>query len=222
MAKVFYIIRHGESQSNAGEKTEHPATINLTQTGRDQAQAKADGFPQTPDLIVTTPFIRTKQTAEPFIEKFPGVKVEEWEMQEFTFLSKDKYNGWTHHERRPFLEAYWKNADPNYKDDASAESFAEFISRVRRVIKKMGEAEGDVTIAFGHGYTMSGILFVLGGHAEEVNANTMKNFWDFYLKLIPGNLETMEFKIDSGEVSYVPRARPQTPAKKPGAPKIND
>jgi len=221
MAKTFYLIRHGESESNAGVPTDHPATVNLTPKGRGEAQAKADLFKLTPDLIVTSPFIRTKQTAAPFVAKFPDVKVEEWELQEFTFLAVDKYKGKTHEYRHPFLQAYWNNADPDYKDSPESESFREFIDRVKRIVEKMKNLDGDVNIGFGHGYTMAGIVFVLEGKAEKIDSQTMRDFWDSYLKLMPRNVETLEFEVANDNVKFVPRPRAPA-AHRPKGPKLND
>lgn len=221
MTKTFYLIRHGESESNAGIMTDHPATINLTQKGRAEAQAKADGFTKQPKRIVTSPFIRTKQTAAPFVAKFPDAQVEEWEMQEFTFLALDKYKNKTHEYRHPFLKAYWDNADPDYKDSPESESFREFIDRVKRVIEKMKKLDDGESIGFGHGYTMAGIVFVLGGKAEKIDGQTMRDFWDSYLKLMPRNVETLEFEIANDNVKYIPRPRAPSAPKAKG-PKLND
>ena len=78
MAHTVYFIRHGESQSNAGEKTEHPQSVNLTARGITEAFNRAAGWDEKPDLIVTSAYTRTKQTAAPLIEKFPDTPQAEW------------------------------------------------------------------------------------------------------------------------------------------------
>ena len=63
----IWLIRHGESEANAGLPTSDVALIELTEKGHQQAQKVASAFTQAPSLIVTSPYIRTKQTAQPTI-----------------------------------------------------------------------------------------------------------------------------------------------------------
>lgn len=65
-----------------------------------------------PDLIVVSPEPRAKQTAEPFIARFPGVEVETWPIQEFTYLSPARCVGTTAEPPR-----FWLNPEqtPNTK-----------------------------------------------------------------------------------------------------------
>ena len=64
---IVFLIRHGESQSNAGLPTTSPNNVALTPQGRQQARHVADFLKFYPslDLIVTSPYLRAKQTAEP-------------------------------------------------------------------------------------------------------------------------------------------------------------
>src|SRR5262245_50607839 len=85
--KNVWLIRHAESEGNAGLVTSQPDTIPLTKKGIEQALRLADSFTRAPALIVTSPFIRTLQSAEPTIGRFPAVRQEQWQVQEFTHLS---------------------------------------------------------------------------------------------------------------------------------------
>lgn len=59
-----YFVRHGESAHNA-EKTYQPADSALSQKGIKQAEILANRFKSIPiDVIFSSPFERTKQTAE--------------------------------------------------------------------------------------------------------------------------------------------------------------
>lgn len=40
---------------------------------------------ETPDLFVTSPYLRTQQTTAATIERFQNVPVEAWPIQEFTY-----------------------------------------------------------------------------------------------------------------------------------------
>ena len=72
-----HLIRHAESMSNAGYATQDPASILLSERGRMQAVRLAESIAEAPDLIVVSPYIRTRLTAEPLCRKFPLVPVEE-------------------------------------------------------------------------------------------------------------------------------------------------
>ncbi len=92
--KRLHLIRHAESHSNAGLPTERPGTYPITALGRAQAERFALSGGE-PDLIVTSPYVRTQMTAEPFRKRFPDVPHETWPVQEWTFLSPEYYKGTT-------------------------------------------------------------------------------------------------------------------------------
>ena len=87
---TVYLIRHAESVSNAGERTASHGGAELSSEGRRQAEALTARIGFCPDLIVVSPFVRTRQTAEPLRQKYPDVPVEEWPVQEFSFLDADR------------------------------------------------------------------------------------------------------------------------------------
>jgi broad specificity phosphatase PhoE len=221
MAKKILFIRHGESESNAGGKTDHPQSINLTEQGREQAKAKAAGLSVTPDLIVTSSYIRTKQTAEPFLARFQGVPTDEWNIHEFTFLSAEKYKDTTNEQRRPALMAYWNSADPDYRDGDTAESFNDFVGRCRDTIEKMKDVEADTVLVFCHGYTMNCLRYILEGKLDGgVTPQNMFAFWDYHAEQKIDNCDTLEFRVDGDKVSLVttPPPPPRPAGKKVPSP----
>jgi 2,3-bisphosphoglycerate-dependent phosphoglycerate mutase len=218
MKKVVCIIRHGESQSNAGEKTLDPRSISLTPNGRQQAEDRAKAFPARPDLIVTSSYIRTQQTAEPLQARFPDVPAEEWNIHEFTFLCAKKYKDTTNVERRPALEEYWNRADPFYRDGDGAESFADFIGRCRDAIRRMSECEGPLTAVYCHGYVMNGIRFCLEGRADKLDADTMREFFKYHSDNEIKNCATLDFDVEDGSVTLVTQPTAPVPPPKPRKP----
>src|SRR5215470_7931926 len=97
-----WLIRHAESEGNAGLATSRPDTIPITGKGIEQASYLADSFSRAPALIVTSPYIRTQQSAKPTIQRFPTARQEQWEVQEFTYLSPARYMDTTADDRMPF------------------------------------------------------------------------------------------------------------------------
>src|SRR3546814_12078543 len=82
MRAIF--IRHGENTGNAGVPCHDLATIALTERGHEQARAVAASWTQAPALIVTSPYTRTRQTADPTTARFPRVPGAVGPIQAFT------------------------------------------------------------------------------------------------------------------------------------------
>ena len=133
---VFF-IRHGESLANAGNATSDPATIRLTERGFAQATQIAERFERAPTLIVTSAYLRTQQTAQPTIERFPQTEQAQWPVQEFTYLSPQRCVSMTAAQRRPFVEEYWERCDINFVDGPGAESFASLVQRAKGTLEHL-------------------------------------------------------------------------------------
>ena len=71
--KEIWFIRHGERMGNAGFATSDPATIPLTNLGHSQANDLSNYLNIEPSWIITSPFIRTIQTAAPTVKRFHPV-----------------------------------------------------------------------------------------------------------------------------------------------------
>lgn len=95
-----------------------------------------------PDLIVVSPFIRTRQTAQPLIDLYPEIPVEEWPVQEFTYLDFACCVGMTAEQRAPLVREYWERNDPDHIDGESSESFAQFIDRVDLFLFRCRDVRG--------------------------------------------------------------------------------
>ena len=135
MRAVF--IRHGQSTGNAGVPCHELASIELTELGWRQAREVARAWTETPSLIVTSPYLRTRQTAEATIQRFPTVPVEVWPIEEFTYLQPSRWNGTRSSERMPYLERYWTDADPAYCDGEGAESFGALLRRAEAALARL-------------------------------------------------------------------------------------
>lgn len=133
------VIRHGHSQSNAGLRTTNLYDVFLTDNGHKQAEHLADFLPHKPTVIIHSPYIRTRLTANPSIARFPDVDVLEWPIQEFTYLNPDKYNGTTHAERKEYTKKYWEELNPEYRDGGIAESFGDLWRRVEKFREDLGK-----------------------------------------------------------------------------------
>jgi len=175
-SKNVWLIRHAESEANAGLVTSRPDTIPLTRKGGRQALHLADSFTRPPTLIVTSPYSRTEQSAGPTIRRFPAARREQWQVQEFTYLSPARYRDTTIADRRPFVEAYWSRCDPHYVDGEGAESFADFIRRAEQAIEELWSCQSDFVAVFGHGLFLRAMIWLMRAGERPVNAATMSSF----------------------------------------------
>lgn len=77
---TYYVMRHGESESNVAGiiDCDGDHTNNLTEKGREQALSAVEGLRDKKiDIIVCSPFLRTKRTAEIVAEGLGGLTIEE-------------------------------------------------------------------------------------------------------------------------------------------------
>ena len=152
-------IRHAESEANAGQPTAHPKTIKITPKGIEQAKAIASFLTKEPDLIITSPYKRTYETAQPTFSRFPYASHEEWPVEEFTYLALlDTFT--TTIERRPMVEAFWQRDDPYYTDGGEVESFHTFIARVQNTVKRLRQTKKDHIVVFSHEQFICAILWL--------------------------------------------------------------
>jgi 2,3-bisphosphoglycerate-dependent phosphoglycerate mutase len=175
-----WLIRHGQSESNAGLPTNGPGASPLTALGREQAARMAAAFPEPPGLVVSSPFVRARQTAEATVERFPEVPYEEWPVEEFTYLGELHGPRTTTEQRRPFAEAYWERVDPAYVSGGDGESFQALIARARTFLDRLaGRTEEGVVAVFTHGIFMKAVIWSLFTGVTEPDTAAMYGFRRF-------------------------------------------
>ncbi|MBF2049383.1 MAG: histidine phosphatase family protein [Leptolyngbya sp. IPPAS B-1204] len=204
MINVWF-IRHGESEANAGLPTTNPATTPLTERGHHQAQQVALAFAQAPSLIVTSPYRRTQQTAQPTRERFPDAAHLEWQVQEFTYLAPKRYQNTTVDERRPISDAYWQQGNPLYVDGEGAESFADLMQRVQDVqakLRQLATAGPKFVVVFSHGRFMRAVLWAILTHSTEVSAKRMRQFYGFIGSFSVPNGSILKLHLHDSEIWF--------------------
>ena len=151
------LIRHGESESNAGGKTFLNEETQLTERGRQQARELFGGLPPN-SLVVASPYARARQTAE---EATQSQDLETWPVQEFSFLAHSRCGLSSAEDRKPFVEEYWARNDPHYRDGEGAESFADLLVRVDQMLEQLKLTPA---LVFTHGNFIKAVYFrLLGG-----------------------------------------------------------
>ncbi len=174
-AKKVWLIRHGESTANAGSATDNHITIPLSIDGQEQAKRISLTFQETPTLIITSPFLRTQQTAEPTMKRFPNVRHEVWNVQEFTYLSPETCIGTTAAERKERVNQYWERLDPEYIDGEEAESFTMLLSRAQIAIERLSQMKSGFIVMFTHAQFMRA-MWILNNAKGDDTKSLMNRF----------------------------------------------
>lgn len=172
MAMEIILIRHAESVAQAGAESSDVALIPLSEEGRTKAAEIASRLLR-PDLIIVSPFIRTRQTAQSLIDLYPDVPVEEWAVQEFTYLNQNRCAGMTALQRSPLVREYWDRDDPVFVDGDSAESFNKFSERVADFLKRCQSFEGRIYI-FSHAMFMQAVRMLMVPTVDSLNMNEFR------------------------------------------------
>lgn len=179
MSKIdVWWIRHGESVRNAGERTFDTYNAPMTTLGHDQARRAAHSLEGRPDLVIHSSFLRARQTAIPFLERFSGVATEEWDVHEYNFLCDVQTRDTTRMEREPWVRAYWDRCDPAYIHGTGAESFAGFIGRIDRSIERMRARSESWIVVCTHHHFMLGLVYRLRNAGRTIDATMMREYAD--------------------------------------------
>ncbi len=195
MPKVCF-IRHAESEANVGARTQDPGLIPLTPNGVRQAEELARTIIAAPELIITTRYSRTVDTAAPTVRKFPNVPREIWGFHEFTYLAPSKIMDTTFAERTPLAEAYWRNGDPLYRDGDDAESFADFVARCTAEVRRLRALPRGPILVFSHIQTITAVKWIAAGRLEgPLNQKTMHDFRAYLIACPVKNCEKVEFDL---------------------------
>jgi probable phosphoglycerate mutase len=197
------LVRHGQSVANAGGAPPDHTTNPLTELGHAQAKAFAEGFSCTPTLFLYSPFLRARQTAEPLLQRYPEVPVEEWPIHEFTYLEPARHNGTNEEQQMPYIAKYWERPDPAYVAGPGAESFSQFLDRAREAIQRLIRmAPGGCVVVFTHGFVMQAFrMLLLFPHATD--AELMTNFRRFHFDNFIENTDSLEFEVRGGKIELV-------------------
>jgi 2,3-bisphosphoglycerate-dependent phosphoglycerate mutase len=188
-----FLIRHGESESNAGLPSADPGSAPLTPDGHRQARQIARVLADAPALIVTSPYLRARQTAQPTISRFPGTECREWPVQEFTYLAGMHGRNSTATERQPYIRAYWDQADPHHASPG-AESFTGLISRSADFLDRLSaQGSGPVTV-FTHGLFMRAVAWSLLTGITTPGHDEMRSFRRFASRYLIPNAGVIELR----------------------------
>lgn len=201
--KTVWWIRHAESANNVGAITESPASAELTPKGFEQAKQLALCFECAPALIVTSSYIRTKQTAQPTLDQFPATPCHVWAVHEYIYLSPARYANTTIDQRRPMAAAFWEKGDPEGVEGVGAESFAMLIARAKAAMARVKATPEEFVAIFSHGMFMKAVIWTLLLNDPPISADAMKRYRSFHYGFDLPNAGIIEMQFhDTGKIFF--------------------
>ena len=206
--RTVRFLRHAESVANVGEPTNDPASIPLTPAGRIAAQEAAfeyDGQP--PDLIIVSPFLRAKETAQPFRDRFPQVPVEMWPVEEFTYLDPTRFANTTAAQRRLAVEAFWQKSKAWEAND-NAESLFDFLERVRRVLSLLDARKGAHFLVVTHEQFIQAARWMVECSPNLNSTGIVGQFFDYRSANPIPNLEGWVLNLEDERLATAINTRP--------------
>ena len=193
---VIRFVRHAESHANAGGVTMPNALIPLSPRGLAQAAQLPDALAAFPSQVLVSGFLRTQQTSASFCAHRRILAQEHPLLYEFCTLDPALIAGLDAAGRRPIVEDYWTQADPDARmGEGEAESFHTFAGRVEVFLKQMHALE-DGTLVFGHGMWLALLVWRVLGFESQGSA-AMRNFRRFQLALPMPNCAQYVFVRES-------------------------
>jgi probable phosphoglycerate mutase len=96
---VLYLVRHGRTEANAGGRLQGRIDLPIDEVGRAQAAALTSVVPE-PDVLICSPLLRTRQTAEVFgmvpviDDRWIELSYGDYEGVPLTSLGADVWNRW--------------------------------------------------------------------------------------------------------------------------------
>lgn len=200
------LIRHAQSVSNAGGLTQPHLAIPLTAHGHTQARALGATLAGPASAVAVSRFVRAQQTALPYCQRFNLHPQIDADLDEFSLIDAALIEGLDGAQRKPFVQAYWTGPDLHRRLGENADTFAEFVERVRRFQHRMNTLQ-DGAVIFGHGIWLAMLSWLLQGRGVD-NRQEMGAFRAFQLELSMPNCAVFEVArhgVQSWRLERVPR-----------------
>ena len=197
----FWLIRHAQTPANVGQRVSDPGSYGLTPTGDNQARWLGEIWWFEPDLIVTSPYLRTKLTARPIQERYPGVPEEEWQVQEYSPYAKHFYAPeLTRQEMRDLRNQYRQQCDPYLVTGDGAESFVNLLKRAQTFLDRILDRPEERILIFSHATFTRAVYWVWLHGGVSGTPRTMERFFSFRHPFPIPNTSYVHGRVMNGRV----------------------
>lgn len=196
--KKIYLIRHAQSESNAGLSIRPNHSIALTSTGQTQAQDLAEWLYQQvpqPTQVFVSKFIRTQQTAQPYLDKIKQSADVLADLFEFDYLDFKQIEHLNYQQLREQSDAFWLKNDIYYQSSEQCDSFAHFVQRVKNVRQALADLPDGIYVVFTHGMWLGMLMWQLL-QLNEQKILDMQQFAKFEFAIRPKNCEVFNLNFN--------------------------
>jgi broad specificity phosphatase PhoE len=167
MALTLLMARHGQTDFNVDDRWQGRIDPPLNSTGMAQADALAAALPAGIQVLVASPMLRVRQTAEPVARRFGLTPQLVNDFRERDFGVFEGLSGEEALQRYPELArrnvAYrWDEAPPE------AESVQAVVDRVGRGLERLrAEHDGKTVLLVSHGFVVRCLRYLLEGVSRD-------------------------------------------------------
>lgn len=197
----FWLIRHGQTPANIGQRVQDAGSYGLTKAGEHQADWLAEIWWFRPDLIITSPYLRTKLTAQPLQNRFPDVPHEEWQVQEYSPYATHFYDPeLTRKQMRALRDQYRQRRDPHYVTGENAESFVNLLRRAQNFLERIQDREEKRILIFSHATFTRAVYWVWLHGGVDMSTRTMERFFSFRHPFPIPNTSYVHGKVMNGRI----------------------
>lgn len=205
---LVYLVRHGETDSNAKRIYQNGESA-LSKKGIYQAQQLAERLSNIPvDLLIASPFVRARQTAQIISEK---VKIPiEFNPLLIEVKRPTQIDGKSIHDPEASkimdkIHKNWEKADFRHSDE---ETFSEFKDRAEKIIKQIEKIDKEHVVSVTHGDLIVMIVCFLT-FKEKANSHQFLSLRKLFLLTNTGitvlKYENKRWRLLSwNDVSHIP------------------
>lgn len=198
--KKFYLIRHAQSESNAALVIRENHLINITDTGRQQAKDLAD-YLQNLDVLIdgilVSPYIRTQQTAQPYLDLHPeqASKLQILpSLHEINIFEYEQIKNLSFDQIRILARQFWQEKN-DYKAGDDADSFDSFFQRVQDARRCFEQLPDGNYLVFTHGMWIGMLIWQLL-HQDGPRCQDKQAFIQYEHTIRPNNCDVYLLTMD--------------------------
>ena len=208
--KKIYLVRHGQSTSNAGGDAQPNADIELTDLGYEQAQAVSEWLVESLGDMVNTikvsKFIRTQQTAQPYLNCMNRTATIMDTLFEFDYVSFAETEGTSLDFRVDEANDFWLDNTPEQTHGDDSESYQHFYDRVAQALKDFNTLPAGNHIMFTHGLWISMLIWQILGQPSYSNLH-MRKFRQFEMAIRAKNTEVFCLTLNDNQPPAITKVR---------------
>ncbi|SIR98373.1 Broad specificity phosphatase PhoE [Moraxella cuniculi DSM 21768] len=221
--KKIYLIRHGQSEANAGTTVYPNETIPLSRLGSVQAWHLAQWLHTTiqdVDAVFVSPYLRTQQTAQPYLTKTDLIPSVLPCLQELDMLAFENIASLSFAEIGALAEKFWQQ-DNHYRDGENTDSFDDFVKRVQAARQHFEQMADGTYVMFGHGIWISMLIWQLM-HQDDAKVQDKASFASYKRHLYPNNCAVYLLSIDDDNHALIGKVYDgSTPPKTANEPSLH-